>query len=143
MEDIKREVFIRDEEDTRDFGHQLAKQCRPGTVIGLIGDLGTGKTTLTKYIAEGLGIEETITSPTFTIVREYREGRLPLFHFDIYRITNPEDLFEIGADEYFYGSGVCVVEWADQALSALPEDSLLIFMEYAEEEKGRRYRCTF
>ena len=115
----------------------------PGTVYALIGDLGTGKTTLTKSIAEGLGIERHITSPTFTIVQEYREGRLPLFHFDVYRLRNAEDLFEIGADEYFYGRGVCVVEWADLVMEALPEDTKFICIDYAEEENGRVYKCTF
>ena len=105
-----------------------------------IGDLGTGKTTLTKSIAEGLGIERHITSPTFTIVQEYREGRLPLFHFDVYRLRNAEDLFEIGADEYFYGRGVCVVEWADLVMEALPEDTKFICIDYAEEENGRIYK---
>ena len=81
-----REVIIRNEQDTRRFGMELAGQLKPGDIIALIGDLGTGKTALTRYIAEGLGVKETITSPTFTIVKEYRSGRLPLFHFDVYRI---------------------------------------------------------
>ena len=81
-----REVIIRNEEDTRAFGTALAQQLKPGTVLALIGNLGTGKTTLTKYIAEGLGVKETLTSPTFTIVREYHSGRLPLYHFDVYRL---------------------------------------------------------
>lgn len=141
--EYKRIIEIRNEEDTRAFGLELARKCVPGTIIGLIGDLGTGKTTLTKSIAEGLGITRTITSPTFTIVQEYREGRLPLYHFDVYRLHGPEDLFEIGADDYFYGNGVCVVEWADLVLDALPEDAWMIEIEYAEEENGRTYKCTF
>lgn len=122
---------------------ELAERCKPGTVIGLMGDLGTGKTTLTKYIAEGLGIQRAVTSPTFTIVQEYREGRLPLYHFDVYRITNSEDLFEIGADEYFYGKGVCIVEWVDCILEVVPEDTWFISITYGEEENGRIYQCTF
>lgn len=141
--EIKRTLEIKNEEDARAFGLKLAEKCAPGTVIALIGDLGTGKTTLTKSIAAGLGITRSITSPTFTILQEYREGRLPLFHFDVYRLRGPEDLFEIGADEYFYGNGVCVVEWADLVMEALPEDTWYIFIEYAEEENGRTYKCTF
>lgn len=141
--DFKRIIEIRNEDDTRAFGLALAEEALPGTVYALIGDLGTGKTTLTKSIAEGLGIERHITSPTFTIVQEYREGRLPLFHFDVYRLRNAEDLFEIGADEYFYGRGVCVVEWADLVMEALPEDTKFICIDYAEEENGRVYKCTF
>ena len=141
--EFKRIIEIRNEDDTRAFGLALAEEALPGTVYALIGDLGTGKTTLTKSIAEGLGIERHITSPTFTIVQEYREGRLPLFHFDVYRLRNAEDLFEIGADEYFYGRGVCVVEWADLVMEALPEDTKYICIDYAEEENGRVYKCTF
>ena len=141
--EFKRIIEIKNEDDTRAFGLALAEEALPGTVYALIGDLGTGKTTLTKFIAEGLGIERHITSPTFTIVQEYREGRLPLFHFDVYRLRNAEDLFEIGADEYFYGRGVCVVEWADLVMEALPEDTKFICIDYAEEENGRVYKCTF
>ena len=101
--------MIKSEDEVRDFGTTLGKQLEPNAVLALIGDLGTGKTTLTKYIAEGLGIKERIVSPTFTIVHEYRSGRLPLFHFDVYRLESAEDLFEIGAEEYFYAGGVSVV----------------------------------
>lgn len=140
---IKRVLKIKNEEDTRRFGNELARQATPGQTIGLIGDLGTGKTTITKYIAEGLGIKATVSSPTFTIVREYDEGRLPLYHFDIYRIGDPEELFDIGAEEYFYGQGLCVVEWADLAPEAMPEDTLYVFLEYGEAEGERIYKCTF
>lgn len=138
-----REVLIKSEEDTRAFGHGLAEKLRPNTVVALIGDLGTGKTTLTKYIAEGLGIKETITSPTFTIVYEYHSGRLPLYHFDVYRLENADDLFEIGAEEYFYSGGVSIVEWADQVAEILPDDTLCIFIEYGQKEGERVYKCTF
>ena len=141
--EFKRIIEIKNEDDTRAFGLALAEEALPGTVYALIGDLGTGKTTLTKSIAEGLGITRHITSPTFTIVQEYREGKLPLFHFDVYRLRNAEDLFEIGADEYFYGRGVCVVECADLVMAALPEDTKFIFIDYGEEENGRVYKCTF
>ena len=141
--EIKRTITIKNEEDTRRFGLELAEKCTPGTVIALIGNLGTGKTTLTKYIAEGLGIEGPITSPTFTIVQEHRDGRLPLFHFDVYRITDPEDMFEIGADEYFYGKGVSIVDWAEQIMEVMPEETLFVLIEYGEEESERVYKCTF
>lgn len=143
MVEVVRTLTMKDEEDTRQFGLSLAAQCRPGTVIALLGDLGTGKTALTRYIAEGLGVQETITSPTFTIIQEYHSGRLPLYHFDVYRLRDAEDLFEIGGDEYFYGDGVCVVEWADVVIDALPEDTLYVQIAYGETENGRVYQCTF
>lgn len=141
--EIKRELTIKNENDTKAFGLELGRNAAPGQVIALIGDLGTGKTTLTKYIAEGLGITEYISSPTFTIIKEYESGRLPLYHFDVYRIGDPDELFNIGAHEYFDGDGVCVVEWADLVEEELPEDTLYIFIEYGKEEGERIYKCTF
>ncbi len=141
--DIKRSINIKNEEDTKSFGINLGQKARAGQVIALIGDLGTGKTTLTKYIALGLGITENISSPTFTIVKEYETGRLPLYHFDVYRIGDPDELFNIGAYEYFDGNGLCVVEWADLVQYELPEDTDFIFIEYGDEEGERIYRCTF
>ncbi len=138
-----REIVIRNEEDTKAFGIELAKSLEPNSVIALIGDLGTGKTTLTKYIAEGLGIAEMITSPTFTIVCEYHSGRIPFYHFDVYRLGDSEDLFETGVEEYFYAGGVCVIEWADQIAEILPDDTKCIFIEYGEKEGERIYKCTF
>ena len=111
--------------------------------MALIGDLGTGKTALTRYIAEGLGIKSRVNSPTFTIVKEYREGRLPLFHFDVYRVSDPEELFNIGVDEYFYGDGVSVVEWADLIEEILPENTRYIYIEYGPKEGERIYKCSF
>ena len=104
---------IKNEDETERFGRALADQLMPGDIVCLVGDLGTGKTALTKAVAAGLGIEEHIVSPTFNIVKEYRSGRLPLYHFDVYRLGSSEELFEIGARDYFYGQGVCVIEWAD------------------------------
>lgn len=138
-----REIIIRNEEDTRAFGYELASQLKPNDVIALVGDLGTGKTTLSKYIAEGLGVKEMITSPTFTIVCEYHSGRLPLYHFDVYRVDDPDTLFEIGAEEYFYAGGVSIVEWADMVAEILPDDAMCIFIEYGEKEGERIYKCTF
>lgn len=141
--EIKKIIAIKNEEDTRRFGIELGKNAKKGQIIGLVGDLGTGKTTLTKYIAEGLKIKENISSPTFTIVKEYKSGRMPLYHFDVYRIGDPEELFNIGAEEYFDGDGVCVVEWADLVAEEMPEDSMYIFIEYGELEGERIYKCTF
>ena len=90
-----RKLILNSEEDTRNLGHEIAEALEPGDVVALIGDLGTGKTALTKYIAEGLGITEEINSPTFTIVKEYRSGRLPLYHFDVYRLGSGEELLDI------------------------------------------------
>lgn len=141
--DIKRIIQINDEEESKKFGFELGRNAAAGQVIALAGDLGTGKTTLTKAIARGLGITETVNSPTFTIVKEYYSGRIPLYHFDVYRIGDPDELFNIGADEYFDGSGLCVVEWADMVQEELPEDSLYIYIEYGEKEGERIYKCTF
>ena len=107
--DKVQEIIIENEEDTREFGHQLASHLEPGSVVALFGDLGTGKTTLTKYIGQGLGVEEIITSPTFTVIQEYRNGRIPLYHFDVYRLNGPQDLLDLGYEDYFYGHArICI-----------------------------------
>ena len=93
----------------RELGLELAAALEPGDIIAMVGNLGTGKTTLSKYIAEGLGVTEALSSPTFNIVKEYRSGRLPLFHFDVYRLSSGDDLVDIGAEDYLYGDGVCLI----------------------------------
>lgn len=138
-----RKLILKNEEETRAFGLELGASLRKGDIVALIGDLGTGKTALTKYIAEGLEIRETITSPTFTIVQEYRQGRLPLYHFDVYRIGDPEEMYELGYEEYFYGDGVCVIEWADLIEELLPEYTKVIRIEYGKNQEERIYQCTF
>ena len=138
-----RKLILKNEEETRAFGLELGASLRKGDIVALIGDLGTGKTALTKYIAEGLGIRETITSPTFTIVQEYRQGRLPLYHFDVYRIGDPEEMYELGYEEYFYGDGVCVIEWADLIEELLTEYTKVIRIEYGKNQEERIYQCTF
>ncbi len=141
---IKRELIIKNENETREFGLKLAEELRTGDVLALIGDLGTGKTALTGYIAQGLGISDNIVSPTFTIVREYTDGRLPLYHFDVYRLADSEEMFNIGAEEYFYEKGgVCVIEWADIVEDILPADTKYIYIEYGASEGERIYKCTF
>ena len=141
--EIKRSITITNEGETRAFGLELGKNAKAGQVIALIGDLGTGKTTLTKSIAEGLGVTETISSPTYTIVKEYYSGRLPLYHFDVYRICDPEEFFNIGAEDYLNGEGVSIVEWADLVMEEIPEDALFIFIDYGKQEGERIYKCTF
>ena len=105
--------------------------------MALIGDLGTGKTALTKYIAEGLGVKEEISSPTFTIIKEYRSGRLHLYHFDAYRLGSGEELLDIGAEDMIGGDGVCVIEWADIVADVLPADSLVVKLDYSQNENER------
>lgn len=141
--EIRRSLTLKNEEETRQFGLDLAEKLKAGDVIALIGNLGTGKTALTRYVAEGLGIHERISSPTFTIVKEYDSGRLPLYHFDVYRIADPEEMFNIGADEYFFGQGVCVIEWADMIEEILPENTKYIYLEYGQNPEERIYKCTF
>ena len=141
--ELRRSLTLKNEEETRQFGLDLAENLKAGDVIALIGNLGTGKTALTRYVAEGLGIHERISSPTFTIVKEYDSGRLPLYHFDVYRIADPEEMFNIGADEYFFGQGVCVVEWADMIEELLPENTKYIYLEYGQNPEERIYKCTF
>lgn len=125
------------ESEMRDFGLELAEKAEAGDVIALVGDLGTGKTTLTKYIAEGLGIRENINSPTFTIVKEYKTGRLPLYHFDVYRLGDGEEFLDVGGEEFLYGDGVCVIEWADIIADVLPENAIAIKLSYGETNEER------
>ncbi|MDD6646638.1 MAG: tRNA (adenosine(37)-N6)-threonylcarbamoyltransferase complex ATPase subunit type 1 TsaE [Firmicutes bacterium] len=139
----KKVVYIKNERETRSFGKALASELVPGTVVALAGDLGTGKTALTKSIAEGLGVGEIITSPTFNIVKEYYSGRIPMYHFDVYRIGDIDEMYELGYEEYFYGNGVSIVEWADLIEDIIPEDAIRIDIEYGEKEGERIYRCTF
>ena len=101
-------------EDTYEIGKKIGQEAQPGQVICLYGDLGVGKTVFTKGLADGLGITEPIQSPTFTIVREYEEGRLPLYHFDVYRIGDIEEMEESGYDDYFFGKGICLIEEMDE-----------------------------
>lgn len=138
-----RRITLKSEEETTKFGFELGSSLQKGDIVALIGDLGTGKTALTKAIAWGMGITETITSPTFTIVQEYMSGRLPLYHFDVYRISDPEEMYELGYEEYFFGEGVCVIEWADLIEELLPEETKVIRLEYGAGESERIYQCTF
>ena len=124
-------------EETFSIGNALAKEAAPGDIFALIGDLGAGKTVFAKGFAKGLGVEEAITSPTFTIVCEYDEGRLPLYHFDVYRIEDPEELFETGFDEYLYGKGVCLIEWADKVIDELPQKTVIVSISRGSKDDER------
>lgn len=126
-------------EETFGIGVQLAREARPGDIYTLEGDLGVGKTIFTKGMAKGLGIEEPVTSPTFTILQEYESGRLPLYHFDVYRIGDPEEMDEIGYEDYFYGQGICLIEWAGLIRELIPDEAVRISIE-KDLEKGLDYR---
>ncbi len=125
--------------ETFDFGKYLGEHAEAGTVYTLIGDLGVGKTVLTQGLAKGLNITEPVNSPTFTIVQIYEEGRLPLYHFDVYRIGDVEEMEEIGYEDYFYGEGVTLIEWANLIEDILPEHYTEIRIE-KDLEKGFDYR---
>jgi tRNA threonylcarbamoyladenosine biosynthesis protein TsaE len=124
--------------DTLALGEKIAKNAAAGQVYCLDGDLGVGKTVFTKGFAKGLGITEHVNSPTFTILQVY-EGRLPLYHFDVYRIEDEEELYEIGAEDYFYGKGVCLVEWAENVPGMIPPDAVHVRIE-KDLQKGFDYR---
>ena len=126
-------------EETLELGRKLAREARPGDVYTLVGDLGVGKTVFTQGIAQGLGIEEPVNSPTFTILQIYEEGRLPLYHFDVYRIEEPEEMDEIGYEDCFYGDGVSLVEWGGLIEEILPENVITVKIE-KDLEKGFDYR---
>lgn len=126
-------------EDTLELGRKMGQEAQPGEVYTLIGDLGVGKTVFTQGIAEGLEIEESICSPTFTIVQVYEEGRMPFYHFDVYRIGDIEEMDEIGYEDYFYGEGLCMIEWANLIEEILPPRYKEITIE-KDLEKGFDYR---
>ena len=121
------------------IGKRMGEKAVPGTVITLDGDLGAGKTLFTKGFAEGLGIKEPISSPTFTVLQEYEGGRLTMYHFDVYRIGDPEEMEEIGFDDYIFGDGVCLIEWADIIGELIPEYAVRITIE-RNPDKGDDYR---
>lgn len=126
-------------EETFELGKKIGQSVAPGQIICLNGDLGVGKTVFTQGVAEGLGIEENINSPTFTIVQIYEEGRMPLYHFDVYRIGDPEEMYEIGYEDYFFGEGICLIEWSKLIEELIPEDATTVLIE-KNLEKGLDYR---
>lgn len=132
-------IEVSGEKETRELGIKLGQEAKPGEVYALVGDLGTGKTVFSQGFAEGLGITEPVNSPTFTIVQVYEEGRLPFYHFDVYRIGDIEEMYEIGFEDCFYGEGVSLVEWANYIEELLPEDAIRIEIE-KDLEKDFSYR---
>ena len=132
------ELVSHSPEETQKLGRCLGEIARPGDVFLLVGDLGSGKTCLTQGIAWGLGIKEYALSPSFVIIRELY-GRLPLYHIDLYRLDRIEESMDLGLDDYLYGRGVCVVEWAEKALSLMPKERLLIRLDYLSDTE-RRFR---
>lgn len=126
-------------EETFALGEKIGREALPGQIYTLIGDLGTGKTVFTQGMAKGLGIYEAVNSPTFTILQVYTEGRMPFYHFDVYRISDIEEMEEIGYEDCFYGGGVCLIEWADLIREILPEGVIRIELE-KDLEKGFDYR---
>lgn len=141
MTDMKKETMIETagEQETFDAGYSIGKEAKPGTVYALLGDLGVGKTVFTKGVAAGLLVKEQVNSPTFTIVQVYESGRLPFYHFDVYRIGDLEEMDEIGYEDYFYGEGVCLVEWAGLIKELMPAETVWVTIE-KDLEKGFDYR---
>ena len=132
-------IETRSPEETFRLGRKLGEAARPGQVFTLTGDLGTGKTVFTQGFAKGLGVEEPVNSPTFTIVQVYDEGRLPLYHFDVYRIGDVEEMEEVGFEDYVMGDGVSLIEWADLISEILPEKRTAVRIE-KDLEQGFDYR---
>ena len=132
-------IETRSPEETFALGEQLGREAKPGQIYTLNGDLGTGKTVFTQGFASGLGITEPVNSPTFTILQVYEEGRMPFYHFDVYRIGDVEEMDEIGYEDCFYGEGVCLIEWAELIEEILPENVIVVTIE-KDLEQGFDYR---
>ena len=127
------------ENETRDFAKKLGEEAKAGQVYCLIGDLGVGKTVFTQGFAEGMGVKEWVNSPTFTIVQEYEGDKMPFYHFDVYRIGDAEEMYEVGFEDYVYGEGVSLIEWANLILDIIPEDAISIRID-KDMDKGFDYR---
>lgn len=136
-----RKIISNSIEETEEIGYRLGRFLERGDMVCLTGDLGAGKTTISKSIALGLDVHEAVTSPTFTIIHEY-DGRLPLYHFDVYRINNIEEMYDIGYEEYFYGNGVCIVEWASQIEELIPQEHLWIDIKLGDGLNSRELYFT-
>ena len=130
------EFITRSPAETEAVGQALGKALTPGTVIAYLGDLGAGKTAFTRGLARGLGCTDMVTSPTYTIVNEYLSGRMPLFHFDMYRLRSADDLFDIGWDDYLERGGVCAVEWSENVREAM-EDAITVRLEKLSEDSRK------
>lgn len=132
-------IETRTPEETFELGKKIGEKALPGQIYTLTGDLGVGKTVFTQGVAAGLGITEAISSPTFTIIQVYESGRLPFYHFDVYRIGDIEEMEEIGYDDYFFGEGICLIEWANLIEEILPEKLINVTIE-KDLEQGFDYR---
>ena len=132
-------IETHDPEETFEVGRKIGMNAKPGQIYTLTGDLGVGKTVFTQGVAAGLGITVPVNSPTFTIIQEYEDGRLPFYHFDVYRIGDLEEMEEIGYDDYFFGQGICLIEWAELIEEILPEKRIEVTIE-KDLEKGFEYR---
>ena len=130
-------IISRDTEDTKRIGEVLSSYLFPGAIICLSGNLGAGKTAFVQGIGRGIGITEPITSPTYTIINEYYSARIPLYHFDVYRLGDSDEMLELGCDEYFFGKGITVVEWADNVRDIIPAQRFWINILYREDLRER------
>ncbi|MDO4671697.1 MAG: tRNA (adenosine(37)-N6)-threonylcarbamoyltransferase complex ATPase subunit type 1 TsaE [Porphyromonadaceae bacterium] len=133
-------MILASHEDTLNLGKKIGDVLKPGDILLLEGDLGAGKTTFTQGLAEGLGVDEFVNSPTFVIINEYFSGHLPLYHMDLYRLEDEAQLYDLGVEEYFFGNGVSVVEWPEIALSLLPE--AYTRLTFLREGQGREVKIT-
>lgn len=136
------EIITADERQTQDVAKSIAQSLKPGSFIALYGDLGAGKTAFTRGLAKGLGVTEPVLSPTFTLLKVYTSGSLPLYHFDVYRIADPEELIDLGFYDLAAGDGICITEWAELIAEELPPDRLDVFVEYTDEADGRRIKTV-
>lgn len=135
------EIKLKNLEETNEFGVKLGQLLKTGDILCLNGDLGAGKTTLTKSIGIGLGVQEYITSPTFALINQYN-GRIPVYHFDVYRLENVNEIYDLGFDDYFYGKGVCIIEWADKIETMIPKDRIVIDIKNGNNIDERILKIT-
>jgi len=131
---ILKKVITSSEEQTKKLGDKLARKLRPGSFVGLSGPLGSGKTTLIKGICKGLGVKELVRSPYFVIMTQY-PGKFKVYHFDLFRLESADELSSVGYEEYFYGDGICLVEWAEKAKKLLPKERIDVFLRIVSESE--------
>ena len=135
----ERTILSHSHQETQDFGAELGRQLQLGDLLAFYGDLGTGKTCMVQGICRGLGVEDWVNSPTFILINEYEGWRdnltLPVYHFDLYRLTSAAELEDLGAEENFYGQGICLIEWADRATGLLPPNHREVLLEYVDADK--------
>ena len=140
---INRKILTTNAAETASAAETFAKELKPGDIVCLYGDLGAGKTTFCQAALKALGVKEQVTSPTFTVVKEYEGTSMPVYHFDVYRVHSEEELFEIGYEEYFFGKGVCFIEWAELIEDILPEHVIKVSLAYTDEEDEREIKIEY